>query len=639
MAERMVKFILTGDSRGAVRAMREAGDASAVTGEKIEKTGAKAKHTGEEFTLMGTAAHKTRGGISMLAGAAGLGGLAFGLKDAVEAGTKWQTQQAQLKNALKNTGQASAETLKQINEAVDRSSTHGGFKGQEQTGALAQFVRLTGSSTAALKLNTAATALARGAGMSYATAIRAVSQLQTGSTGRLQKYIGILQPVTKHVDAFRAATKMSGQELHLQIAALRKAKDVAGANALMMVNHANPAALAHAKLLDKQATAQAATTALMQKFGGATDAYGKTAAGALSNAQHAIEQVAEKLGVILLPLVTKAAQGLLYVVDVVKNNWPQISAIAKQVWGVLKDQIGGVISTVKDVVDWFGRNKDAAAALGVLVGTLGGAYLSLKVAQLAVTAATKLQVIWLGLSRAAMVISIIATADLASASVGLGLAITAAGGPVTILIAAIAALTAAAVYSYYHFKTFRKVVDGVFGFLKTNVPPVVNFVIKHWRLLTAPLTWPFQMAYAIIKKVIDLAGKVPGIVKSVGNAAKSIGNTVTLGLIPGLANGGVVRHFATGGAVRGFAPGGHVGGSGTSDTVPAMLTPGEFVLRRAAVQALGVSNLNSINQSGAMATMSGGPDRDIVVPITLKMGSRVVAEEVTRYSLKMAARR
>ena len=40
-----------------------------------------------------------------------------------------------------------------------------------------------------------------------------------------------------------------------------------------------------------------------------------------------------------------------------------------------------------------------------------------------------------------------------------------------------------------------------------------------------------------------------------------------------VANGGMIRYFAGGGAARGF------------DTVPAMLTPGEFVVNKAAAQA------------------------------------------------------
>ena len=52
----------------------------------------------------------------------------------------------------------------------------------------------------------------------------------------------------------------------------------------------------------------------------------------------------------------------------------------------------------------------------------------------------------------------------------------------------------------------------------------------------------------------------------------------------------------SGGRVLGFARGGSVPGTGNSDTVPAMLQPGEFVLRKKAVEKLGTGNLHSINK-------------------------------------------
>jgi TP901 family phage tail tape measure protein len=54
------------------------------------------------------------------------------------------------------------------------------------------------------------------------------------------------------------------------------------------------------------------------------------------------------------------------------------------------------------------------------------------------------------------------------------------------------------------------------------------------------------------------------------------------------ARGGLVSNFLTTMASGGFAMG--------SDTIPAMLTPGEFVIRRPAVQGLGVKNLEQINR-------------------------------------------
>ena len=44
--------------------------------------------------------------------------------------------------------------------------------------------------------------------------------------------------------------------------------------------------------------------------------------------------------------------------------------------------------------------------------------------------------------------------------------------------------------------------------------------------------------------------------------------------------------------------GGKVPGSGNTDTVPAMLTPGEFVMSKGAVQMYGVNTMKSMNAAG-----------------------------------------
>ena len=49
--------------------------------------------------------------------------------------------------------------------------------------------------------------------------------------------------------------------------------------------------------------------------------------------------------------------------------------------------------------------------------------------------------------------------------------------------------------------------------------------------------------------------------------------------------------------VKKFAAGGLVPGSGNRDTVPAMLTPGEFVIRKSSVNKLGASNLAAMNKN------------------------------------------
>ena len=63
----------------------------------------------------------------------------------------------------------------------------------------------------------------------------------------------------------------------------------------------------------------------------------------------------------------------------------------------------------------------------------------------------------------------------------------------------------------------------------------------------------------------------------------------------------------------GMNRGGTVPGTGNSDTVPAMLTPGEFVIRKSAVQAFGAKNLSNINKykTGGMAELASLDKRSI----------------------------
>jgi len=58
---------------------------------------------------------------------------------------------------------------------------------------------------------------------------------------------------------------------------------------------------------------------------------------------------------------------------------------------------------------------------------------------------------------------------------------------------------------------------------------------------------------------------------------------------------------AGGGPVRTFARGGLVSGPSGIDRVPAMLTAGEFVLRRQAVQQLGTAFLSALNQASPIS--------------------------------------
>lgn len=227
-----------------------------------------------------------------------------------------------------------------------------------------------------------------------------------------------------------------------------------------------------------------------------------------------------------------------------------------------------------------------------------------------------------------------------------------AANPVILIIAAMVAVGVAVYECYEHFRAFRSMVDAVFRWIKGAVGAVVAFFKKHWELLGLVLGGPFlalgllvakhfgtvkhiigdvvdwvagkfEWLWHKIKGVIDAIGGLPGkVLHAAGHLASGALHTATFGL------------FNEGGLVRHFAPGGFVSGPGGIDQVPARLTAGEFVLRREVVNAVGVSNLNALNSTGRLA---GGPS-EVVIPVVLKVGERVLAQAVVRHQLQMAAR-
>lgn len=91
--------------------------------------------------------------------------------------------------------------------------------------------------------------------------------------------------------------------------------------------------------------------------------------------------------------------------------------------------------------------------------------------------------------------------------------------------------------------------------------------------------------------------------------------TVSLGrLALSLGSGAIERLRAPTGGTHKFARGGIVPGFGEGDTVPAMLEPGEFVIKKTSAQKIGYDKLSSVNKYA---------DGDDVVPIRYAFGDYV----------------
>lgn len=103
--------------------------------------------------------------------------------------------------------------------------------------------------------------------------------------------------------------------------------------------------------------------------------------------------------------------------------------------------------------------------------------------------------------------------------------------------------------------------------------------------------------------------------------------------------------FAAGGLVRGYASGGkvHGPGSGTSDSVPAMLSNGEYVVSAGAVNRVGVGTLNAINNGQVSGFAGGGMSEGVaagdlagsVLSQMLATPADVLAEELENKSMAL----
>jgi len=113
-------------------------------------------------------------------------------------------------------------------------------------------------------------------------------------------------------------------------------------------------------------------------------------------------------------------------------------------------------------------------------------------------------------------------------------------------------------------------------------------------------SFAIKLADAFIKVADSLEPLLPLLVSLVG---LKLGR----GIAPALAGiAGIGRRASGSGVVSKFASGGVVPGTGNRDTVPAMLTPGEFVIRKSSVESIGAENLAKMNSGGVVQKFGNG---------------------------------
>jgi len=117
---------------------------------------------------------------------------------------------------------------------------------------------------------------------------------------------------------------------------------------------------------------------------------------------------------------------------------------------------------------------------------------------------------------------------------------------------------------------------------------------------------------SLVKITLGLASSFAQILESLKPLLPLLATFAAVKIGSGLAGlvGSRLTRRATGGPV-GLARGGVVPGSGSGDTVPAMLTPGEFVIKKSSVGKIGTGALSAMNSNrfasgGRVADISGG---------------------------------
>ena len=406
----------------------------------------------------------------------------------VEMADSFEKSHAKLETALKNAGTSFEEFSKPIGDAQKKMEQLGYTNAQTQE-ALANLTTALKDPNKALSDLSIAADLAAYKHVDLATAATAVARAQEGNLKAL-KQLGIDLPV-----AAGGAAKLEAAHT-----ALAKATENASAYLKLHSDAVDTASKYHdnyekllGKVHDAQDKVNSVSDAGTQIMKGLSDAIGGQAAtqaetftGKMAALKAQSEDVAKNIGMALIPILEK------------------------------------LMTAIKDVVDWFGKHKVVAEALGIVVGTVLvtaiGAYMATlaKAGAESVINFAKMVGGWVGL-----------TAAEGEATAGAVAFDVASGG----LVLAIGAVVAAVIYLATHWKEtwamIKTVVADVWDFIKS----VFNGMVDIWK---SEINAIIDLVDWAITQLNKIHVKLPSFL-----GGYSFG--IDLPLIPHLAEGGIVN--------------------------------------------------------------------------------------------------
>lgn len=453
---------------------------------------------------------KSRGLIENVLGAVGLTAGAAGFTSLIKAGAATEAQETSLQGALRRTGQTHAGVMGEINHRVERSALSGGFMANEQLQGITQFVGVTHNLTKAMKMNEAATNLARGAHIGFAQAQKMLLQGTSGSIGQLQKYLGPIVATHKNMEALTGSIAAQTLAAHRQDQVWKMQHPHAILLAEAM-KKATPAQKEHAKLLDKQAESTKILALIQGRFAGEQANYDKTNAAQLSNMHNRLDITQATIGKKLLPLFLKAEKAVSKFALAFIKDFPAV-------WAVVGPPIKYVGHALVAMVHGLTDSSTKLKILGGLLVIGASAWLGYKTVVGAVNLAetvsndlTKLKYFWLGLQNIAVAE---AEVELGGYTAGQWLANAAlAAFPVVAVIAGLVALGVGIYMLIKHWHDVWNVLKEIGKWILAHaifIPVlgpaifVVKQIVEHWS--------------GLIHFFESLPGKMLNIGKSIGMA-------------------------------------------------------------------------------------------------------------------------
>lgn len=262
----------------------------------------------------------------------------------VRAAMDAETSTAKLNTAFKTAGLSAKSFAGQV-DGAEASGRKFGFENTATREALAKLLVATGNAGKSFADLGVTMDLARFKHIDLGSAAQILASAMAGNQ-RAVKQLGIsMAPVTLATDALRRS--------HVDLTTVQ-----------------GRAELATAKLADKQATAAAVIAKVTEKVKGQADAFSKTSAGGLATFQAGLNNLEEKVGAKILPLLNRFVDwmnsSLIPALSKMGPIFDRVGSVISASWSVIGPIVQGVATVIKGAIEII------KGALEIITGILTG---------------------------------------------------------------------------------------------------------------------------------------------------------------------------------------------------------------------------------------------------------------------------